>query len=161
MLTLRALCALPRILRVLADAREFVLADSEFQPETTQFALHLAVAVHGGEGFALRFTLLLVDFGKRLLRQAQLGSDGFDRGLLLAHFMREPHHLCVQGPQFTLHAQRPDLIGAATCYHAALVAGAIGSDEGVLRIFASQFFRRSRAFVQYPGRQPWQDWLRC
>src|SRR2546429_6757101 len=54
MLVLRALGTLPRVFHVQADAREFVLADVEFQPEAGQFTLHLAVAVHGGDRFAVR-----------------------------------------------------------------------------------------------------------
>jgi len=66
MLVLRALGTVPRVFHVQADAREFVLADVELQPEAGQFTLHLAVAVHGGDSFPFRFALLLIDFRQRL-----------------------------------------------------------------------------------------------
>jgi hypothetical protein len=66
MLVLGAFGTLPSAFHVQADAREFILADGEFQPEASQFTLHLAVAVHGGDSFAFRFALLLIDFRERL-----------------------------------------------------------------------------------------------
>src|SRR5207249_12060338 len=68
MLVLRALGPLLGALRFLASARQFILANGEFQAEAGQFALHLGMAMHGGDGFAFCFALLFVDFRERLLR---------------------------------------------------------------------------------------------
>ena len=132
MLVLCALGTLPRVFHVQADTLEFVLAGGEFQPEAGKFTLHLPVAVHGGDGFALRFALLLIDVGEHLLGCTQLGSGGFEHGLFFAHLMLKLHHFRVQGPQFALHPQRTRFIWAAARDHAALVAGAVGGNEGVL-----------------------------
>src|SRR5260370_1263115 len=71
--------------------------------------------------------------------------------------MFELHCFRVQGAQFPFHAQGTGFVGAAAGDHAALVAGAVWGDEGVLRIFASQFFRRRRAVRQISRTQPRQE----
>src|SRR5712664_3374483 len=63
--------------------------------------------MHGRNHFAFRFALFLIDFLERLFGRTQLGSDGFECGLLFAYFMLELHHFRVQSAQFALHAQRP------------------------------------------------------
>ncbi len=74
--------------------------------------------------------------------------------------MLELHYFGVQSAQFALHAQRANFIGAATSYHAALVASAVGRDKGILRILTRQFFRRRRAVCQIRGAQPRQKLFR-
>src|SRR6266446_4525098 len=86
---------LPRVFNVQADARQLGLTDGEFQSETGQLTLHLAMAMHGGDGFAFGFALLLIDLGERLFRRKQVGSGGFERGLLFSHLMLELHYLRV------------------------------------------------------------------
>src|SRR5258708_2060343 len=50
-------------------------------------------------------------------------------------------------------------IGATAGDHTAMVAGAVGGDEGILGVFLRQFFRCSRAVRQIRGAQPWQELL--
>src|SRR5437667_12475 len=51
-------------------------------------------------------------------------------------------------------------VGPAACDHAALVAGTVGREESVLRVFPRQSFRRCRAIRQIRGAQPWQELFR-
>ncbi len=77
MLVLRELGTLPRTFDFLPNACELIFADGEFQPEAGQFTLHLAVTVHCGDDFAIRLTLLFIDFGECLFRRTQFRADEF------------------------------------------------------------------------------------
>jgi len=66
--------------------------------------------------------------------------------------MLELHHFRVQSRNSLLHAQRTNLRRGGRRDHAALVAGAVGRKEGVLRIFPRQFFAAAALSVKYAER---------
>src|SRR6266849_4249818 len=131
-----ALGALPCGLHVRANTRKLALATGKFQTKTRKLALHVTVSVRGGDDFALDFALLRVDFFKRFFSGQQLGGNRFERGLLLAHLTFELEDFCIESAKLTLHSEWANFIRAAAGDHAALVASAVGRDEGVMRIVA-------------------------
>src|SRR5216684_7890915 len=156
---LHALGALPCGLYVRANTLKLALANGKFQTKTCKFALYVTVTVRGGDDFALDFTLLRVDFFKRFFSGQQLGGNRLERGLLLAHLVLELEDFCIESAKLALHAQGTDLIRAAASDHAALVASAVGRDEGILRIVPRHLFRRGGAVRQIRGAQPRQELL--
>ena len=125
------------------SAREIVLANRQFEAEARQFALRLLVACVARETSRSASRCLSV----------AASSDCF--GVAKSAAMRvqcppafsaiscfELRNFGVERAQFALHSERAGFVRAATGDHAALVAGAVGRHERVLRIFACQVFRR-------------------
>ena len=156
----RTLRALLRFRNVMAQSCEIGLADGQFQSESRQFALRVLMLVGGAKHLALRFMLR--------------GGHSFKRRFCIANFLRGPLHFrlhfaraqfkrCnfrVQCAQFAFHAQRSRFVGPAAGNHASLIAGAIGCDECVLRIFPSKLFGSDRAVGKVCPTQSGQELFR-
>ena len=86
----------------------------------------------------------------------QFGGDRFQRDLARAGLVLELHNFRVESAKFALHAQRAGFIGAAAGDHAALIGGAVGSDESELWIVARESFRSAGIIREIGGFQAWQ-----
>jgi hypothetical protein len=71
---------------------------------------------------------------------AQVDNDQFELGLGGGAALLEMEQFGTDDAEFALHTERSGLIGAAAGDHAALIAGAFGGNEGVLRVFAGELF---------------------
>jgi len=123
---------------VFPEAQKIVLADRQLEAEPREFALHVLVAVSGGENAAFGIALLHRDLFQRLLCLAQFCVHLRQSGLCLAHLMFEPQDFSVESPQLALHAERTGFIRAPAGDHPALVASAVRRDESELRIVARE-----------------------
>src|SRR5215831_1121239 len=114
----------------------------------------------GGEESSLRLALLSGQSFHCEFAGAQFTGDGFKFGLDRASALLEMRDSRRDGAQLTLHSQWAGFIGAAAGHHAALIAGAIGRNEGVLRKFAGKSFR-SLVARQIGSSQAREELLGC
>ncbi len=134
-----------------ADARQFALANGQVEPEASEFALRLLVAVLGCEKVAFGFALLPGQFFLRLLAGAEFRGKRFEFRVAGCRTMLQLHHFGVEGAEFAFHAERAGFIGTPAGDHAALIASAFRGDKGVLRIFARELFRGGGAIGEIAG----------
>ena len=92
------------LFHVLTDTAQFILANSQFESQASELALHLLVAVFRSKNVAISFPLLQIDFFQSLLCQLQIGVERFQSGLPRAGLVLELHHFGVQGAKLALHA---------------------------------------------------------
>jgi len=76
-----------------AEYAQLALANSEFETQAREFALHVTVPVRGGDDFALDFALLRVDFFKRFFQRPALAVTASSMACCSAFGVRAGEHL--------------------------------------------------------------------